>query len=164
MKNRGGKLSGFAVVLGVLFVVAVAHTALHVHFYGAKSVLGFAFAGSESESQNPASNTLSFVFMVTEWVAMVFVMLAGRISNRRKSAAEIKMIIDDKKNASSSAKTDLDVLYDILNHKKELGISEIASAFNVTKDIASEWAQMLEESNLAEIEYSNLGEPVVKIK
>jgi hypothetical protein len=164
MEDRGGKISGFAIILGVLFVLAIGHTAMHVHFYGIKSISGFSFADSQSQATLPPSNSLSLIFVIAEWVVLIGVMLVGRISRKKKSAAEIKRIIAEKKEASSSAKTDLDVLYEILKHQKKLGISEVASAFGITKDIATEWAQMLEESNLAEIEYSNIGEPVIRIR
>ncbi len=164
MEDRGGKISGFAIILGVLFVLAITHTSVHLHFYGVNSISGFAFASSQSEMTSSPSSSLSFIFVIAEWAIFIVVMIVGRVSRRRKSAAEIKRIIAEKKQASSSAKTDLDVLYEILKHQKKLGISEIASAFGITKDIATEWAQMLEESNLAEIEYSNIGEPVIRIK
>ena len=164
MEDRGGKVSGFAVIIGVLFVFAIVHTSLHLHFYGVNSISGFAFAGSQVNSTISPASTLSLIFLVAEWVVVVLVMVVGRVSRKKKSTAEIKKIMAEKKEASSSSKTDLDVLYEILKHQKKLGISEVASAFGISKDIATEWAQMLEESNLAEIEYSNIGEPVIKIK
>jgi hypothetical protein len=164
MENRGGKISGFAAILGVLFVLAIGHTALHTNFYGVKSISGLSFLDSRPQLTGSASNLLSFLFIIGEWAVLTCVMVAGIISRKKKSTTEIKSIIAEKKKASSSAKTDLDVLYEILKNKKKLGISEIASAFGITKDIATEWAQILEDSNLAEIEYSNIGEPVIKIK
>jgi hypothetical protein len=167
MEDRGGKISGFAILLGVLFVFAIVHTSLHFHSYGVKSISGFSFIGETSTgSSTPGTRTsaISIIFVIAEWAILIIIMVAGRISRKRHSSAEIKKIIAEKKNASSSAKTDIDVLYEILKHQKKLGISEIASAFGITKDIAAEWAQMLEENNLAEIEYSNIGEPVIKVK
>lgn len=168
MKNRGGKVSGFSLVIGILSVLVIGHTLAHLHFYGLNGISGFSFANTDKTAEiapqkSPFIN-FSMIFVIGEWLVLFVMIVSGRIIKKKNSTSEIKKIIAEKKEFSSSSKTDLDVLYDILKHQKKLGISEVASAFNVTKDVATEWAKMLEDSNLAEIEYSNIGEPVVRVK
>lgn len=168
MKNRGGKVSIFTVVIILVAVIAVVHTLIQIHFFSTEGISGFFFANSTNinsgTNENPAYQKFSVVFLIGEWLILGVLVAGNKIIKRKNSASEIKKIIAEKKTASSSAKTDLDVLYEILKHRKKLGISDIASAFNVTKDVAEEWCKMLEDSSLAEIEYSNIGEPVIKVK
>lgn len=60
-------------------------------------------------------------------------------------------------------KTDLDTLYDLIRQRKELKISIIAKSFHISKEIALDWAKILESGDLASIEYPAFGEPVLKV-
>ena len=55
--------------------------------------------------------------------------------------------------------TDIDVLYALIKEYKKRKISEIAKIFGVSKEKAEEWANILEESQLAKLHYPAMGEP-----
>ena len=42
-------------------------------------------------------------------------------------------------------------------------IEEIAKHFNISSDLAMEWAKILENANLARIYYPGMGRPEIKI-
>ena len=60
-------------------------------------------------------------------------------------------------------RTDLDTLYEILKHEKEISIEDIEKTFKLDSDIAFEWSKILENGNLATIEYPRFGKPVLKL-
>jgi hypothetical protein len=68
------------------------------------------------------------------------------------------------KEAHTRANTDLDALYSILKEHKKIKINEISKTFKVGEDKAIEWAKILENNNLASIQYPSFSEPFLEIK
>lgn len=68
------------------------------------------------------------------------------------------------KEKHQKSNTDLDALYSILKEHKHLKIIDIAKTFKISKERAFEWAKILEESNLAMVEYPAFSEPLIEIK
>ncbi len=60
--------------------------------------------------------------------------------------------------------TDLDKLYNILQKRKKIKLSEISVGFNITKKQAEEWCIILETNDLAVLHYPTFGEPELKCK
>jgi len=87
-------------------------------------------------------------------------------SNRQRTSwrgrKEVKSI-DLTKNSKNS-KTDLDTLYKVLLNKKQIRISSVSKLFNIEKDIAMDWAKILESGDIAIIDYPLIGGPIIKLK
>ncbi|MFH1521740.1 MAG: hypothetical protein ABIF18_02160 [archaeon] len=60
-------------------------------------------------------------------------------------------------------KTDLDTLYEILKRKGEIAVDEIGKVFGVSPEIALEWSRVLENGDLATIDYPRFGKPVLTL-
>ena len=61
------------------------------------------------------------------------------------------------------SRTDLDTLYEILKRKKEININDIGKVFKVNLEVALEWSKILEDGDLAMIDYPRFGKPVLKL-
>lgn len=60
--------------------------------------------------------------------------------------------------------TDFDRLFALLENKKSLKISEIASTFNLTQEQAEKWAKIFDEHGLGQVHYPPVGEMQLKWK
>jgi len=82
----------------------------------------------------------------------------------KKKETEAIRAIKSSLREKDEFKTDLDRLYNLLQEKKQIRISEIATGFNISKKQAEEWCRILEENELAVLHYPTIGEPVLKCK
>jgi len=175
MEKRGGKSAILWTIIIVIGIIALVHTLFQLYVYGMgtdglykKAVSGFAFADSSKidamKTAYPNSRMLSLFLVIAEWIALGALVLGTRNHRKKFSMTEIKQSVSESKSKKSVSKTDMDVLYDLLKEKKELSVSEIAKAFDISSETAMEWCEMLEDSNLAEIEYSNMGSATIKAK
>jgi Mg2+/Co2+ transporter CorB len=166
MENKGGKSLVWVILVVVIGLIALTHTFLHFSIYLSSTgkISGFAFLEQNSMVKTPKFQPISLVVIVFEWILLFAVIIRGRSSKQTLSAGDLSRIVSERKSHESVSKTDMDVLYDLLKDKKELSISQIAKAFKIDKSVAMEWSNMLEESNLATIEYSKMGEPSVRIR
>ncbi len=165
MKNRGGKLSVLGMVIVFLGILAFAHTAFYIHNYRTTGISGFLLADADNlEQSDSKSQRVSLILIIGELIVIATVIIAIRIIRKRNSKKEIRKIMAEKRNISAPSKTDIDLLYEILKHQKELGVGDIASAFSVSKDVAMEWCKILEENDMAEIQYASIGEPTIRLK
>ena len=109
-------------------------------------------------------NGLSFgakIFLIIQWLLLLTFVVFAFIKDRKAWKTK-KVIPIDIEKAKRPGDTDIDTLYNLINQKKMLKISQIENAFHVNKEIALEWAQILETHDMATIEYPTLSEPVVK--
>jgi len=169
MENRGGKATLFGIAASIIGIVAIIHTLFYFSPFllGGRHVSGFAFIEPArlDEAQGLSKfSPISLGMIIAEWAILIIIMVKGRVHRISMSAGEIGKIISHNKSTSSVSKTDLDILYEALKEKKEISLPEIARAFKVEKSIAMDWAKTLEDSNLATIEYSRMGEASLKLK
>lgn len=66
-------------------------------------------------------------------------------------------------NGNKRSRTDLDILYEMLEKEKEIGMENVENTFHVKPDIALEWFKVLENGELAEINYPRFGKPVLRL-
>jgi hypothetical protein len=64
--------------------------------------------------------------------------------------------------AGAVIETDFDILYNLIQSKGKLKISEVTKMFNIDRKKAEEWVQILEEHSLVKIYYPAMGEPEVR--
>lgn len=67
-----------------------------------------------------------------------------------------------RKNVGRS-RTDLDTLYEILKRKKEVRMSDVERTFEIDSDVAFGWAKILENGDLAIIDYPRFGKPILRL-
>jgi hypothetical protein len=65
------------------------------------------------------------------------------------------------KHTANKNKTDLDILYEVLQKNNKIKISTIAKAFKVKEETAMEWCKILESAELAIIDYPALRKPIL---
>ena len=61
------------------------------------------------------------------------------------------------------SRTDLDILYEMLKKKKEIKMESVEQTFHITPEIALEWFKVLENGELADIEYPRFGKPMLML-
>lgn len=103
------------------------------------------------------------IFLISQWTLLFLILIYSafkdkNILNEKQDEKELHI----QKNLNKN-KTDLDILYEVLQKKRELKISSICKAFKIDKEVAMEWGKILESGNLAEIDYPGFGQPVIKM-
>ena len=63
----------------------------------------------------------------------------------------------------SKTRTDLDNLYKILQDRKEVSVGDIERTFEISNDIAMDWCKILENAELAMIDYPTFKKPILRI-
>ena len=130
-----------------------------------EGLTGFSVKDSLSSTFNRTveMSPIMKIFLISQWALLLLILAYSafkdkNLLNQKKDEKELHI----QKNLSKN-KTDLDVLYEVLQKKKKLKISAISKAFKVSKEIAMEWCKILESGNLAEIDYPGFGQPVIKL-
>ena len=101
------------------------------------------------------------IFLIAQWFILIAFVVFAFIKDRQAWKTK-KIVPVDLKKAEKPGNTDIDTLYTLINQMKMLKISQISQTVHITKEIALEWAQILESHDMAIIEYPTLSEPVVK--
>lgn len=160
-----------------LFIVLVFFINIGTFFYKYgdiknKGLTGFSiFAVKETTLNVLNMSILSKIFFIVQWSFLLIVLVYAFFRDQSVSITSQKVdTINVDKNAKRNEKnakkhkTDLDVLYDILKNRRQLNISTVSKSFNVSNEVATEWAKILESGELATIEYPGFGEPKIVIK
>ena len=150
-----------AVIIASVIILANLGIFFYKTFSG--SVTGMSVGDSLSNTLKEIS-TGTKIFLAVEWLALLaFVALAVlRDRNVKSNREEIRGI--NVKELCGKHGTEMDALYILLQKKKKISLSNISRLFSIDKDTAMDWAKILESGNLAEIDYSAMGEPVIQIR
>ncbi len=106
---------------------------------------------------------ISSVVFIAQWVLtgiIVIILYAKHL--KRKKTEGARLVISNIQLGKSG--TELDSLYYLLQEKKHLNIGMISRSFKISKDKAMEWCKILEDSDLAVINYPSFSEPEIEIK
>jgi hypothetical protein len=176
MKNRGAKTTVFRAFFIAVTLLALFHTFFHVAVYGTgvtgamqNGISGFVVSkeviSQNLNDTNSAVPGFSLMFIVGEWVFLLcsFVLTVFKNGAEAKNERGIN-ISSISKRIKSSTSTDLDVLYELLKEKKRVKVSAVMKAFDLEEEMAMNWCKILESGNLAVIEYSRVGEPIIELK
>ncbi len=108
-----------------------------------------------------------FLLSVGALFLISLVVVSLRFYRYHKSKMEIQKSVS-KENISvikksivakaSKYKTDLDRLYELVNEKGKLTLSDVAKGFNISIEMAEEWARILESHDLITLNYPPFGE------
>ncbi len=104
------------------------------------------------------------IFILSQIFLLIIIVIAAFIVVRKFKTKE-KLVKTDYvvKNEERRSRTDLDVLYEMLKRKKEIDLEDVEGAFKVAPDIALGWAKVLENGDLAEVDYPRFGKPVLRL-
>lgn len=171
MKKRGAhKVLGILITL--IVTAALLHTAAHFALYGTgvpgfgqEGVSGFAIGGLTGEQIKENYNSapsFSRLLIIGEWALLVILIIASIVGD--KMHVKKQHIALEIKKSTDKSKTDIDVLYDLLKEKKKISLATIAETFKIKEETATEWVKILEEANLATINYPRFGEPEAFVK
>ena len=92
---------------------------------------------------------------------IIFFIIFRKIMKAEKKKKRKKV---DIRRASQESGTSLDALYKILVERKSLNINFIADIFEIKRDLAMEWARILESGDLATLDYPGIGTPRLILK
>lgn len=113
----------------------------------------------------PGGISMSLLAFILQWVLLLGIVIFAYmrfLKHRKEEDAKVAGFVMPQ--LHSKSETYLDVFYDLLKEKKALSIRTIAKLFNLKKETALDWAKVLEDHNLATIEYPAFSDPEVKIK
>lgn len=110
------------------------------------------------ESSSVSNKVLILIQVVVGIIAavMIFIIVNKRIKRKKTFSKN-----DFVKNSTKKSRTDLDMLYEILKKKKKINIVDIEDVFKVSPKVAFGWAKILENGDLAVIEYPRFGKPIL---
>ena len=154
--------------LGVLlmgfFVLLAFGLSLNLFIKGdpRSNISGLVFGNFESL---PFKMNLSLIAFVGQWVLLLFIVFIGYLrflKHRREE--EVKVNSFTIPQYLPKPQTNFDVFYNLLKENKTLSLNVIARLFKISKEKALEWARILEEKDLAVIEYPAFSDPEVRIK
>jgi hypothetical protein len=111
------------------------------------------------------SLTLPQIAFVAQWIIALIVISVAYFKYVKSNREEkVKMHYIEIKEKHGKSNTDLDALYSILKKNKSLKIATISKIFNMDKEKALEWAKILENNNLAQIDYPAFSDPEITLK
>lgn len=105
---------------------------------------------------------LNYKFFILFQLLLLAVIIAIVIT--RKFRLERKLSKNNFiEKSGMKSKTDLDILYEMLKRKKWVTIDSIEKVFKVNSEVALGWSKILENGNLAIIDYPRFGKPVLRL-
>lgn len=84
------------------------------------------------------------------------------IKKVNKEVTKDPVIIKKGIRALKGYETELDLVLELINKYKSIPVSELATTFNISKELAENWAEILKENNLIDIYYPPFGEIILK--
>ncbi len=172
MVKRGRALK---IVIALVIIAALIHSFLHIVIFKTSLSLtktiglsGFAVGelnSEELESKIRNNSNASFASMIivgAEWV-LLFSLIAlsavkSRLADSVQRAAHVEIL---KKRTKSD--TEIDMLYDLLQKNKKITVSKAAELFKVDKEIIESWGEILENNQLAVVDYPRFGEVEIRL-
>lgn len=146
----------FSITLLIVIILGFANVSLYYVKHPSLSGMAIKNFPKTINTSDP-----SFIIFMIQWV-LIFLILIVTLVKILKSTGEKKN--NFKLDENKKGITDLDVLYKLLQDKKKLKISSISKLFNVPKDKALEWGKILDNHNLAIVEYPAFTEPELWVK
>jgi len=113
----------------------------------------------------PFEMNLSLLIFILQWLVLLLILIiAYRGFLKHKKHEVLTVDYHEIRKKKTRSETDLDIFYDLLKNKKSLSTKTIAKLFGISKEKALEWGKILENHELAVIEYPTFNDPEIKIK
>ena len=104
---------------------------------------------------------LIFLFIVMKTRKLIRV---KKIRFQQEQSRHVQAIKEELQQHKKGFETDFDRLYQLLQEKKKLTVSEVAAGFGVSKSKAEEWGKILKEQGIIELHYPPVGEAELQWK
>ncbi len=118
-----------------LFVIVMLSISIFLFLDSKGTITGSAIGASPKEGTE-----FYFIVLIGQIFLMAIILIMANLEGK-ESSTEIKSL------------TDIDIFYIMLQKNKLLKLNTVSKAFNISKDLALEWAKILEEHNMAKIRY-----------
>ena len=166
-KEKVGGSRPLHVLTTLIIIAAVIHTSFHFALHGTgisglgkNGVSGLAITklgfGDDFRAKYNQLSPISSVIIIGEWSLLIILAVFALIQQKDHSKKE-GVSIELKKYQKDSSKTDIDILYEILQQRKSISLATIEKTFDVDKRTVMSWCETLESSNLAKIQYPRMG-------
>ncbi len=99
-----------------------------------------------------------FQFLLLIVVIIVVFMIVKKLRSKTNLSKS-----DFVKNTNMKSRTDLDVLHEMLKREKQITIDNVEKVFKIDFEVALEWFKILEDGDLAIIDYPRFGKPILKL-
>ncbi len=164
-KRNGPKALKLVAMIAIL--VTLIHTGYSVYNKNSSS-FPVSLSGNiitENADKVAESNlgTKDKIILMTEWILVISLIVISRIKEKIEFKKADQIINRSKKIHLGISRTDLDLMYELLNEKEELKVITLAKYFGVDNSIILEWGRVLEEANLIKVHYPTIGDPVLSI-
>lgn len=103
------------------------------------------------------------IFILFQFFLLVLIIVVVLIIIKRLKPKHVLSKGGFGKKDNLRSGTDLDILYEMIKRDKEVSISDVGEAFNISPEVSLEWAKVLEDGDLAVIEYPRFGKPVLRL-
>ncbi len=169
--NKFLKVSAYLVLF-----IALIHGFLHIVIFETNLSLvetggfsGFAIGNINSEEfeknirgseQTPKS---SLYIIGAEWITLLSLIFLSVMRSHMAITAQNNQHIEILRKKGKS-ETDIDLLYQMLQKNKKIAVSKIAQVFKVDKSVIEEWGNVLENNDLAVVDYPRFGEIEIRLK
>jgi hypothetical protein len=176
MSEKRSVSKSLKIGISILIFITLFQTIGHIIIYGTgipslyedgeyEINLRFITISEKLDSEYPLISTVSKISLITEWLLLIYLMYISYKTkqNMKEENAQKEQMEEIMKRDRTKTKTDLDILYDVLKEKKKIKVSTAAKAFNVDKKIINEWCDILEEGNLATMNYPKMSEPEITL-
>ncbi|MFH1451579.1 MAG: hypothetical protein ABIF88_00190 [archaeon] len=101
---------------------------------------------------------------IAQWLIafLIATIIFIQYQKNKKIQKQIEQLQLPKKISGNKIRTEIDLFYEILKIKGSMKLNVISKKFNISKEKALEWAKILENHELAQIDYPAFGNPRVK--
>ncbi|MFH1500834.1 MAG: hypothetical protein ABIE22_02710 [archaeon] len=150
---------GFIIAALVIILIVLANAFLiKSNFF---SFTGFAIGeGTSFET----TMDLSKIMFVVQWIVILLIVYFAYLRHLKKAKTEkIEISYDDLKGKVGRGGTDIDLLYQLLKDGKKFRASVVMKIFSISRDQALEWMRILEDHDLARINYPAFAEPEIEL-
>lgn len=152
----------------IVFLLFLVSTGLYAHKLGVRFSFSNGLTGNSIKdvivNAKDSLSPLSKGLIIAEWILLLLALFIVYFKDKGVKRNTNELTGVDFEKIQKHATTDIDTLYEILKQTKKIRISTIEKRFKISKELAMEWAGILESSNLGMIDYPGFGEPVLTLK
>lgn len=164
MVKKKEKSRAFKLVASLLTLAVLAHTFYSLYSVGSSPFNGISGkAISEDTDGNEKISFKNHLILAGEWLIIIVISMISLIRAKMEMQGVEQVIVTKIKTPRSIARTDLDMMYDLIKEKKVVKVKALAKYFKVEDKTIIDWARILEEANLIIINYPAIGEPQIVI-
>ena len=151
----------------IVMLLVIIFSALNIYLFTNKSSTSYTSISGYYLKEFPGlpfGLNISTIAFIIQWIVLLLVIIVSYSKFiQHKKSEQLKTNFHLIRKSLSKSSTDMDVFYNLLKEKKSLTIGTISKLFNITKEKAVEWAKILENHDLATIEYPAFSDPEVRI-